>query len=375
MTTHPDTHALSTVARTRPLRGLDARTLDRWQALAGRAAESNPYAEPAVVLAAAEHLPGGNRALLLSVEHGEEMTFALPVEREPATRHRPFPVLGTWKGYYPPLATPLLDPAHGEAAWRAVRAALSHQAHAAWLLLDPMTADGPVAAALRAAAPARTLETLPRAVAYREGGARVRPSEKTQRSLRARRRKLEAMAGVPAVTFRVDPGAPLPDGLAEEFLALEASGWKGRGGTALASRPETAAFFRALVGVQAARGGLQIVGIRCGERLVAATVNLVSRDGVYFHKIAYDEEFHTASPGRILMADTMNAFADDPSLAYADSCADPGASLSNQMLHDRRTVATMVVPADGAVSGLLGHAALMARDTRDRLRHRPRESG
>lgn len=370
MTAYPDTGSRTGTAtvRMRHLRDLDADTVDRWRELAGRAAEPNPFAEPGVVLAAAEHLPGGDRAMLLSVEHGREMTFALSVAREPATRHRPVPVLGVWQGGYPPLATPLLDPAHGVAAWRAVRTAISRRARATWLMIGPMTADGPVWAALEAAVPVRTLETLPRPVAYREGGARTRPSAKTQRSLEARRRKLESMAGAPAVTFRVDPGEPVPDGLAEEFLALEASGWKGRDGIALASRPETAAYFRTLA--RQARPGLQIIGIRCGERLVAATINLVSRDAVFFYRIAYDEEFHTASPGRILMADTMNAFADDPSLAYADSCADPSGSLSNQMLHDRRTVATIVVPADGAVSGLLGHAALLARDTRDRLRRR-----
>lgn len=371
MTAHLDTgeRTGTGTVRMRRLRDLDAETVDRWQELAGRAAEPNPFAEPGVVLAAAGHLPGGDRAMLLSVEQDHEMTFALSVAREPATRHRPVPVLGVWQGGYPPLATPLVDPAYGVAAWRAVRTAISRRARAAWLMIGPMTADGPVWAALEAAVPVRTLEPLPRPVAYREGGARVRPSAKTQRSLEARRRKLEGMAGAPAVTFRVDPGERMPDGLAEEFLALEASGWKGRDGIALAGRPETAAYFRAL----AARPGLQIIGIRCGDRLVAATVNLVSRDAVFFYRIAYDEEFHTASPGRILMADTMNAFADDPSLTYADSCADPSGTLSNQMLHDRRTVATAVVPADGPISGLVGHAALLARDTRDRLRHHPSE--
>ena len=127
MTAHPDTgeRTHAGTVRMRRLRDLDTEVVDRWHALADRASEPNPFAEPGVVLAAAEHLPGGDRAMLLSVEHGGEMTFALSVAREPATRHRPVPVLGVWQGGYPPLATPLLDPAHGVAAWRAVRTAIS----------------------------------------------------------------------------------------------------------------------------------------------------------------------------------------------------------------------------------------------------------
>lgn len=375
MTAHPDTIELTRDdnVRLRRLCDLDAETVARWRALSERASEPNPFASPGLIRPAAEHLPGGDRAMLLSVERGDEMTFALSVAREPATRHRPIPVLCVWQGGYPPLATPLLDPARGVQAWRAVRTAISRRAKAAWLMIGPMTADGPVWAALEAAVPVRQVDPLPRPVAYREGGARVRPSAKTQKSLAARRRKLETMAGAPAETFQMNPGDRVPERLVEEFMKLEASGWKGRDGVALASHPQTAEFFRTLVSQSSP--GLQIIGIRCGDRLIAATINLVSRDQVFFYRIAYEEEFHTASPGRILMADTMNAFADDTSLSYADSCADPAGTLSNQMLHDRRTVATAVIPAAGAISGLLGHAALLARDTRDRLRRDPPESG
>ncbi|HEY3684829.1 MAG TPA: GNAT family N-acetyltransferase [Streptosporangiaceae bacterium] len=375
MTTNAGVRAGSAAGavRLRSLREIDDDAVGRWWALAGRAAEPNPFAGPGVVLPAAAHLPDGGRAWLLSVERGGEMTFALPVVRTPAARLRPFAALTAWQGYFPPLATPLLDPAYGPESWRAVRSALAGRA--VWLLLDPVTADGPVIRALlRAGGPGaapRVLETVERAGAFPDDPAdrdRVRSSPKTRKSLEARRRKLARMAGADAVTFRVDPGEPVPDTLVEDFLKLEAAGWKGAAGTALASRPETAAFFRDVVRAQAARRGAQVVGVRCGERLVAATVNLVAGGGLFFYKIAYDEEFRTASPGRILMADNLDAFADDPSLAFADSCADPGASLSNQVLRDRRPVARVLVPASGGTAALVTEAALAGRAARRRLR-------
>lgn len=367
MTAPADAATGTGAVRLRRVRALDPDTVDRWWALAERAAEPNPFAAPGVVRAAAAHLPGGDRALLLTVEHAGRMVFALPVVREPATVRRPFPVLSAWQAYFPPLATPLLDAPHAVAAWRMVRAGMG----AVWLDVEPMAADGPVAAALAEAAgdTVRTLERAERAVAFRDG-ARIRVSAKTRRSLEARRRGLGEAIGAEPVTFRVDPGEPVPDGLVDRFLSLEASGWKGRGGTALACDPATAAFFRDLTAAHAARDGLQIVGVRCGDDLVAATVNLVCGDGLFFYKIAYDETYRTASPGRILMADNLDALAGDPSLTFADSCAAPGASLSNQMLRDRRTVARLIVPAAGTAADLVTGAALAARAARHRLTRR-----
>lgn len=395
--------------RIRPLRELGPADVERWWSLAARATEPNPFTAPAVALAAARHLPGGADALLLSVERDGEMTFALPVVRRRAAPHLPLPVLATWQAHYPPLATPLLDPAHATTTWQAVRASLPHGPHrAAWLLIDPMPTTGPAATTLAGsaghtalvetdsgargaerdgrrgtgAAPRavmmctggpRVLEVVERAVAYRDGEP-VGASEKTRKNLAGRRRKMGRMAGDDAKTFRIAPGEVVPDSVVEGFLELEASGWKGREGTALACRGETAGFFRELVREQAARGGVEVVGIRCGERLVAATFNLVSGDGLFFYKIAYDEEFRTASPGRILMADNLDAFAADPALEFADSCADPGASLSNQVLHDRRPVGTVLVPAAGAPAAAVTGAALLVRAARRRLRalSRPR---
>lgn len=403
MTTYPDVRPLADAVRTQPLRGLDAETVDSWQALADRALEPSPFAGPGVALAAARHLPGGADALLLTVERDGDLTFALPVARTRAGARFPVPTLTAWQAYYPPLATPLLDPDHAVDAWGRVRDALAHgPLRAAWLRLDPMPVDGPVAHALARAyglaglpapageasgrpegAQARTehtgaptgwfrpgplvLDTARRAMAYPDGD-HVRPSAKTRKSLESRRRKLGRLAGADAETFRVAPGDPLPDGLVRDFLALEASGWKGREGTALAGRADTAAFFTDLVRAHAARGDLEIVGIRCGDRLVAATVNLVAGRGLFFYKIAYDEEFHTTSPGRILMADNLDAFAGQSSLDFADSCADPGASLSNQVLHDRRTVGTVLVPAPSGTAGAAARSALAFRAARRRLR-------
>lgn len=342
------------VVALRPLLGLGARTVDRWRRLAERAAEPNPFAGPDTVLAAAAHLPGGRGASLLTVQRDGELTFALPVARYRAHPRMPIPILGVWRRFYPPSATPLLDPEHGVAAWRAIRAALGTRLPAAWLVIDPMNTDGPVDDALRAATDGLTrtlgpqrVEEWQRGAVFRSGGPAA-SSGRTRRGLERRRRKLAALLDAePQVGFWTGTDRP-PAELTERFLALEAAGWKGRGGTAVVDRPGEGAFFRDMLDRHRANDTLEIVTLHTDDRLVAATVNLCAGDGVFCFKTTYDERFHTCTPGRLLVQDSIRSFFENTDYTFMDSCASPDSQVSNQMFTDRRAVATVLVPGAGA---------------------------
>lgn len=88
----------------------------------------------------------------------------------------------------------------------------------------------------------------------------------------------------------------------EECMALERKGWKGVGGTAVLDRPALARFYRQLAYRMAAVGQLRLYGLRLGERLIAFEFCLADPRSrrLYSLKIAYDEEFRTASPGTVL---------------------------------------------------------------------------
>lgn len=365
------------VVALRPLIRLDADEIRQWRRLADRAAEPNPYAGPDMALAAAAQLSGGAEAALLSVRRDGAMTFALPVARYHAHPRVPVPILGAWQRPYPPLATPLLDAEHGVAAWRAIRAALGTRLRAAWLLIDPMTADGPVARALHATSETsgggalgpRSTHTWQRGAVFRDRGP-AEPSGRTRRNLARRRRNLAALLGTePQVGFWSGANQP-PTELTDRFLALEAAGWKGRAGTALADDPGAAAFFRDMLDRHRADDALEIVTLHAGRRLIAATVNLRAGDGVFCHKTAYDERFHACTPGRLLVQDSIRLFFENTDCRVMDSCASADSQIANQMFTDRIDMASMIIPGTTAASQVAARAFLTARTARAGLSRR-----
>jgi len=96
----------------------------------------------------------------------------------------------------------------------------------------------------------------------------------------------------------------------EQALAVEASGWKGRRGTAILDDDPTDRFYREMARAFHARGELRFSRITARERLVAFDLCLVSHGRVWIPKGSIDEEFGRFSPGRVLLlAEIEAAFA------------------------------------------------------------------
>jgi hypothetical protein len=88
-----------------------------------------------------------------------------------------------------------------------------------------------------------------------------------------------------------------------EFLALEASGWKGRMGTAILNDPMKCAFYTTVVERFAAQGRLEWHLIRVDDRLVAAGMGLRCGSSLLLPKYAFDENFADCMPGNLLTAE------------------------------------------------------------------------
>jgi hypothetical protein len=121
-------------------------------------------------------------------------------------------------------------------------------------------------------------------------------------TLRRRFRHLEREG---AVSYRRVDGGEDAERAVEEFLALEASGWKGRAASAIASDPRAAAFWRAVARAGAREGWLALRALDLDGRPVAMHLALLHR-GVYAcPKVAYDERFATCSPGQLLFREVV----------------------------------------------------------------------
>lgn len=95
------------------------------------------------------------------------------------------------------------------------------------------------------------------------------------------------------------------DELLAEGFRLEASGWKGSGGTAIASRPETRSFYGDVARWAARRGWLRLVFLRVDGRAVAFQYAL-EEGGVYYPlKGGYDPAFRRVSPMNLIIHMTL----------------------------------------------------------------------
>ncbi len=102
--------------------------------------------------------------------------------------------------------------------------------------------------------------------------------------------------------------APSP-GTAGELLStalsVEAHGWKGRTGTALAQDPARLPFFVRYAAEQAQSGALRIAFLRIDGRPVAMQVAVERANRLWLLKIGYHESWAHCSPGRLLMAEVV----------------------------------------------------------------------
>ena len=101
----------------------------------------------------------------------------------------------------------------------------------------------------------------------------------------------------------------------ETFLKLEASGWKGKRGTALAQDEGDAAFIRRATSALAASGQCEIVTLKAGDSPVAAAIVLRHQDRAFYFKLGVDERFSKFSPGVQLTLELTRHLCADPAIA------------------------------------------------------------
>ena len=153
---------------------------------------------------------------------------------------------------------------------------------------------------------------------------------------------------------------------ADEFLELEASGWKGRGGAALASVDLDAQFFRTVCRSFRELGRLHLLSLEAHGERVAMACNVRAREGVFCLKIAFDERWKRYSPGAQLMLDHVPWFHQEGGAAWMDSCVEPSNELVNRLWPDRRRIVALALPGRSPT----GQVARTAISAAVRLRRR-----
>jgi CelD/BcsL family acetyltransferase involved in cellulose biosynthesis len=116
------------------------------------------------------------------------------------------------------------------------------------------------------------------------------------------RRKVKKLATSGPVT--VDALSPGPDEVGaclERLMKVEAAGWKGRAGTAIAQDPWLQRFLTDYTALAAARNDVRFYFLNVGDQAVAAHLYVEQGRRLWQLKIGYDETYAACSPGILLM--------------------------------------------------------------------------
>ena len=130
-------------------------------------------------------------------------------------------------------------------------------------------------------------------------------------SIRKARRRVSASGDASVV---VATGSDVA-GAYEAFIALEASGWKGRGAGALVKMAQERELLRDYLRVS---GTAQIRSLHIDGRLVASQVAVTVARTLFLWRIAYDQRFSALSPSNVLMADLVQTCCADPGIDRID---------------------------------------------------------
>lgn len=129
----------------------------------------------------------------------------------------------------------------------------------------------------------------------------------------------------------------------EHFLSLEASGWKGRRGTAMAVDRFRAAFAREAVNNLAERDCVRIHTLELAGRVIAILIVFTVSGEAWTWKTAYDETLQAYSPGMLLMIEVVKNHLEDTNITRTDSCAVPDHPVMSRLFKEHETMETLVV--------------------------------
>jgi len=309
-----------------------------WRELAERALEPNVFYEPSFALAAAPVFGRDAGAVLIwSGTSPRRLLGFFPARIEQRRYGLKLPILVGLTHPYGPLGVPLAEREAAEpiiAAWLAHLAA--DPALPGLVLLPFLPETGPFAAALdailrRAQVPAADFNRHQRALLMPSGEGSLY-GLRQHKELRRQWRRLSETGAV-LFTAATEPSAVAA--ALEDFLALEASGWKGRAGTAIAEDQNLDRFIRTAVSSLAAEGKVSINRILVDGRAIAATIVLRSGRHAWFWKIAYDEAFARFSPGVMLTAVLTDELVENATIARTDSCATANHPMIDRLWRER----------------------------------------
>ncbi|MCW5647187.1 MAG: GNAT family N-acetyltransferase [Sphingopyxis sp.] len=351
MTVHPAFPADAAPADPLTVRIVDPLALSpelaaAWDRLAADASEPNPFAERWCLQSALHLLDPERHARLVMVRDGSDgpVIGIMPIALAHRYGRLPLRHVTGWSHPNHFLGSPLVRAGFEPLFWSILLGWCDAAPWARTLLHVPrLTMGGPLYRALVDVAWVRGGEVD---VVHREERALLEsdlsPGDYWEAAVRPKKRKelrrqANRLAELGTVRFRRWQAGEAIEAWVDAFLELEARGWKGRAGSALACQSDTEAWFRAILSGAASAGRLDMRALELGDRPLAMLVNFLAPPGGFSFKTAFDEDYARFSPGVLLQQANLDLLG-DPAIAWIDSCAAPDHPMIDSVWRERRAL-------------------------------------
>ena len=347
----------------------------QWDDLAQHASEPNAFAERWCLAPALQLLDPQRSARLVAVETAGELIGLMPLATAP--RYGPVPLRHSTNWAHPNHfhGAPLVRAGHELPFWHALLGWCDADPGAGALLqLQRLTENGPLHRALVEVLHLRgQTHTTP---IHHEARALLQSTLSAEdywdAAVRSKKRKeLRRQSARLAENGALDQrhwqaGEDITPWL-DAFLALEAQGWKGQAGSALASDPATQAWARTIITGAAAANRLDMrMLVQNGDPL-AIVVNFLCPPGGFAFKTAYAEGLARFSPG-VLLQQANLGLLDRADIDWIDSCAAPGHPMIDSIWRERRSLVWVNAAIGGRAQRLKYTALTRAEAAWRRLR-------
>jgi CelD/BcsL family acetyltransferase involved in cellulose biosynthesis len=344
---------------------------EAWRDLAARATEPNSFFEPWFLLPSIEAFGPDTGLIVLTYWRRSALVGLLPLVTARDYYGYTLPHKATWLHENAFCGAPLIAKGHEAGFWRAVLARLDQAPGAALFAHFPaLPADGPCCRALTQVCKDDgranvAVQSSSRALLASDLNAAdycaAALSRKHRKELARQMRRLGELGNV-TIERRAD--ATALGAWAQDYLALEAAGWKGEAGTALAERKAGARFFAQVIEGAGRAGRLERLTLRLDHRPIAMLATFLAPPGAFSFKTAYDERLARYSPGLQLQLEYLDTL-ERGEARWTDSCAAEGHPMIARLWTGRRTLVSCNVAIGGRLRRGLARP-LMAYETRKR---------
>ena len=164
-------------------------------------------------------------------------------------------------------------------------------------------------------------------------------SPRTFRNLRRKQRNLgKALGGPVEVIDRGNDPAAIDD-----YIDLEASGYKADTGVAMVTVPGEPEYFRDMCRRFSDAGRLHMLSLSDGHKTAAMIAWVRAGDSLFQFKWSYDEAYSRFSPGLLLHTEVMRQFQECTDADLLDTCTWAENEMINRLYPDRRHIVSYFI--------------------------------